>query len=40
MKSSKKKYFIIVDRKGKKKSKSVMLDLREMLHDILERKRK
>ena len=40
MKPSKKKYFVIVNRGKEKKSKSIMLDLREMLHNILERKKK
>ena len=40
MKPYKKKYFVIVKRGDKKKSKSIMLDLREMLHNILDRKNK
>lgn len=40
MKPTKRKYFVIVKRGEQKKSKSLILDLREMLHNILERKQK
>lgn len=40
MKPSKKKYFVIIRRGKEKKSKSLMLDLHEMLHNILKRKKK
>ena len=40
MKPTKKKYFAIVKRGEQKKYKSIILDLREMLHSIIERKKK
>ena len=39
MKPTKRKYFVIVKRGEQKKSKSLMLDLREMMRNIIERKK-